>query len=127
MKRIHVVDDNEAFSELVEMVFNAEFEVLKAGDGEQGLKLAHEEKPDVILLDVMMPKISGVEMLRQLQSDMETRAIPVIILTATKFDDSTHTMFKQEPNVRSLLRKPCGMESLKSEVEKVLNGKAAGN
>ncbi len=117
MQKILVVDDNSAFTELVEMVFSGDYEVFKAGDGEEGLKAAHECKPDVILLDVMMPKVSGVEMLRQLQSDMETRAIPVVILTASHFDPSTREMFEQEPNVNSFLKKPCGVETLRNQTK----------
>ena len=120
MQKILVVDDNSAFTELVEMVFSGDYEVFKAGDGEEGLKAAHECKPDVILLDVMMPKVSGVEMLRQLQSDMETRAIPVVILTASHFDPSTREMFEQEPNVNSFLKKPCGVETLRNQIKLAL-------
>ncbi|HVE13462.1 MAG TPA: response regulator, partial [Elusimicrobiota bacterium] len=112
--------DNSAFTELVEMVFGGEFEVLKAGDGQEGIKLAHEAKPDVILLDVMMPKISGVEMLRHLQGDMETRKIPIVVLTASQFDPSTQDMFTREPNVRSFLRKPCGVDALRARILEAL-------
>lgn len=125
MQRILVVDDNAAFTELVEMVFSDEYEVFKAGDGEEGLKVAHDCKPDVILLDVMMPKVSGVEMLRLLQSDLETRAIPVVILTASHFDPSTREMFQQEPNVNSFLKKPCGVETLRNQIKLALAGNKA--
>ena len=120
MKKILVVDDNAAFSELIEMVFSGEYEVLKAPDGQEGLKLAQERRPDVILLDVMMPKVSGIEMLRMLQADAQTRGIPVVILTASHFDPSTQGMFKEEPNVRSFLRKPCGVELLRGEIRRAL-------
>ncbi|HAH06075.1 MAG TPA: hypothetical protein DCM05_06025 [Elusimicrobia bacterium] len=120
MKKILVVDDNSAFTELVEMVFGGEFEVLKAADGQEGLKLAQERKPDVILLDVMMPKVSGLEMLRQLQAEPETRSIPVVVLTASHFDPSTQGMFKEEPNVLSFLRKPCGIELMRSQIQLAL-------
>ncbi|MFA6093872.1 MAG: response regulator [Elusimicrobiota bacterium] len=124
MRKILVVDDNAAFTELVEMVFVGEYEVLKAADGEEGLKLAQSAKPDVILLDVMMPKVSGLEMLRQLQSDPETRIIPIIVLTASHFDASTQGMFKEEPNVLSFLRKPCGIEMMRSQIELALQKRA---
>lgn len=117
MRKILVVDDNAAFTELVEMVFGEEYQVLKAGDGEEGLSLAASGRPDIILLDVMMPKISGVEMLRLLQADPELSAIPVIILTASHFDASTRATFEQEQNVRSFLRKPCAVEALRAQIE----------
>ena len=120
MQKILVVDDNAAFTELVEMVFSGEYDVAKAGDGEEGIKLARDCKPDVILLDVMMPKVSGVEMLRMLQADIETRKIPVVILTASHFDPSTRAMFEQEPNVNSFLKKPCGVETLRNQIKLAL-------
>ena len=122
MQKILVVDDNSAFTELVEMVFSGEYDVVKAGDGEEGIKAARDTKPDVILLDVMMPKVSGVEMLRLLQADLDTRAIPVVILTASHFDPSTRQMFEQEPNVNSFLKKPCGVETLRNQIKLALSG-----
>lgn len=123
-QKILVVDDNAAFTELVEMVFSGEFEVIKAGDGEEGMKLACQVRPDVILLDVMMPRVSGIEMLRQLQSDIETRSIPVVILTASQFDATTRSMFEAEPNVSSFLKKPCGVEVLRSQIHAALSKRA---
>src|SRR6266513_717563 len=99
MYKILVVDDNEAFTELVSMVFGGEYEVLKASNGLDGMRVAAESQPDVVLLDVMMPKVSGVEMLRQLQVEERTKSIPVIILTASQFDASTQAAFDREPNV----------------------------
>ncbi|MCX5788024.1 MAG: response regulator [Elusimicrobia bacterium] len=123
MQKILVVDDNSAFTELVEMVFSGEYEVVKAGDGEEGINAARQTKPDVILLDVMMPKVSGVEMLRLLQADLDTRTIPVVILTASHFDPSTQQMFEQEPNVYSFLKKPCGVETMRNQIKLALTGK----
>ena len=123
-KKILVVDDNSAFTELVEMVFGGEYRVFKAGDGVEGLKLARQERPDVILLDVMMPRISGVEMMRELQADLDTRRIPVVVLTASQFDPSTQEMFTREPNVKSFLRKPCGVETLREKILAAVDGRA---
>lgn len=120
MQRVLVVDDNAAFTELIEMVFGGEYEVHKAGDGEEGMKVAAQIKPDVILLDVMMPRVSGVEMLRLLQTDLETRSIPVVILTASQFDPTTRVMFEQEPNVDSFLKKPCGIEALRAQIKNAI-------
>jgi twitching motility two-component system response regulator PilH len=119
-KKILVVDDNPAFSQLVEMGFSEEFEIVTAYDGLEGMTIALKEKPDIILMDVMMPKVSGVEMLRSLLSDSETRTIPVIVLTASQFDPTTKTVFEQESNVKSFLQKPCGLDVLRQEIDKVL-------
>jgi CheY-like chemotaxis protein len=119
-RRILVVDDNFTFHQLVEVVFNDGFEVLKASDGQEGMELAKSGKPDVILLDVMMPKVSGIEMLRSLQTDEATKTIPVLVLTGSHFDPSTRDLFKREPNVRAFLQKPCGAQVLVEQVRAAL-------
>ncbi|HZR58634.1 MAG TPA: response regulator [Terriglobales bacterium] len=60
----------------------AGYDVLNAGDGLEGLKLAKEKSPHLILLDMMLPKVSGLDVLRALKQDPTTKAIPVVILTA---------------------------------------------
>lgn len=121
-KKILIVDDDRDFRELLKAVLQEDYEILHAFDGQEGLDLAVKEKPDAILLDVMMPKVAGIEMLRSLQSDLETRRIPVIILTASHFDPTTQLMFEQEPNVRAFLQKPCDMEDLRKRIEGSLAG-----
>jgi two-component system phosphate regulon response regulator PhoB len=78
-----VVEDESSQLELVTYNFEkAGFRVLKACDGEEGLLLAHEQMPDLILLDWMLPKVSGIEVCRQLKRQPHTRTIPIIMLTA---------------------------------------------
>lgn len=60
----------------------AGYEVICSSDGEEGLRLAREKKPDVILLDWMLPKLSGAELLRTLRSDPATSKIPVIVISS---------------------------------------------
>jgi CheY-like chemotaxis protein len=59
----------------------AGYEVMHAGDGEEGLRVAHENIPDLILLDMMLPKVSGLDVLRALKLDATVKHIPVIVLT----------------------------------------------
>src|SRR6185437_5347175 len=81
--RILVVDDVEVNVRLLEAKLSAEyFNVLTANDGLTALRLAHEEQPDIILLDVMMPRLDGFEVCRRLKADPETHDIPVVMVTA---------------------------------------------
>jgi two-component system phosphate regulon response regulator PhoB len=78
-----VVEDDPTILQLLEVNFEMEgFIVLRAEDGEQGLTAARESRPDVIVTDVMMPKMSGLELVRALKASSATKAIPVILLSA---------------------------------------------
>jgi DNA-binding response OmpR family regulator len=83
MTRVLVIDDEAPIRLLCRVNLEAEkMEVLEASDGPTGLRLASEEKPDVILLDVMMPGLDGWRVAEQLLDDAETRSIPIVFLTA---------------------------------------------
>ena len=82
-QRILIVDDNRSLVLAAERVLQKDgFVVLTAFDGLEGLEKARAEKPDLIILDILMPNIDGYEVCRQLQRDPETACIPVIILSA---------------------------------------------
>ena len=77
-----VVEDSEEISGLLVSVFSPMYDVLTASCGEEGLSMAKKECPDIIVSDVMMPGISGIEMCRILKEDIETCHIPIVLLTA---------------------------------------------
>jgi DNA-binding response OmpR family regulator len=91
-QRILVADDEERVVRLLQIRLEAlGYEVVVAYDGEAALRRVAEGKPDLVLLDVMMPKVDGFEVLRRLKADPETEPIPVIMLTARgQFDDLAH-------------------------------------
>jgi two-component system alkaline phosphatase synthesis response regulator PhoP len=81
-KKILVVDDEESVREIYNKELSRSgFNVVLAVDGEEGLLKAGEELPDLILLDVMMPKLSGLDVLKQLKKNELTKKIPVLLLT----------------------------------------------
>ncbi len=81
-KSILLVEDDEFLAELYATKLNLEgFEVSLAMDGEKGLKLAKEVMPDLILLDIILPKMDGFEVLKGIKADSATKNIPVILLT----------------------------------------------
>lgn len=82
-EKILIVEDDKALREMYQLRLSINgYDVLEAGDGEEGLDLAIKEKPDLILLDIMMPKMSGMDVLDILKSTPETKDIPVVVLTA---------------------------------------------
>ena len=82
-KKILVIEDEQDIQTLLEYnLSQAGFEVIQSENGEEGLWLAIERRPDLILLDWMLPLLSGIEVLRQLRNRADTRDIPVIMMTA---------------------------------------------
>jgi DNA-binding response OmpR family regulator len=81
--KILIVDDDMTLRELYEERMKQEgYVILSASDGEEAIEKAVKEKPDLILLDIMMPKINGIDVMKMLREKEETDKIPIIILTA---------------------------------------------
>jgi DNA-binding response OmpR family regulator len=81
--QVLVIDDDPVIVRLLQVNFDMEgFEVVTAADGEEGLRLARQLNPDVVVCDVMMPKVNGLEVVEGLKGDPATRHIPVILVSA---------------------------------------------
>ena len=115
-KKILVVDDKKELRALLKEYLSAEgFEVALAGDGQEALFIARQEKPDLILLDLMMPEMGGYEFLRHYQREAST---PVIILTA-KLDENDKVL-GLELGADDYVTKPFSMRELTARVRAVL-------
>ena len=80
--KVILIEDEEMLSNMYEAKFIKEgFDIKKALDGETGLKLIQEENPDLVLLDIIMPKLDGFSVLRKIKEDPKNKNIPVILLT----------------------------------------------
>lgn len=83
MRTILIIDDEEDIIELTKMAFEARgYHVLKAYDGKSGLKIAQNQNPDLILLDIMMPGIDGIKVCQLIKANTQTKKIPVLMLSA---------------------------------------------
>jgi len=89
-KTILIIDDEEDFCYFVKKNLEAisNYEVITATKGKKGIQIARKKKPDLILLDIMMPGIDGLEVLKRLKKNENTQNIPVIMLTAKDEDES---------------------------------------
>lgn len=88
-QRIALIEDDQTLSKFMfEELSEAGFEVKQAFDGEEGLELIRSMKPDLVLLDIVMPKKTGLQVLEALRQDPITKAIPVIIISMTSTDDA---------------------------------------
>ena len=82
MKKILFIEDEAALQKTFGEVLEQEgYKMISAMDGEEGIRLVKSEKPDLILLDLIMPKLNGFEVLKNLKSDKTTEGVPVIVLT----------------------------------------------
>jgi CheY-like chemotaxis protein len=113
---ILVVDDEESLCELLAEVLSGDYEVIKAFNGKAALELARERKPDIIISDIMMPHMSGVEMLRALRGDSGTEGIPVILLSAAPLRSKV-------TGASAFLTKPFEIEVLEKVVARVVHDK----
>lgn len=119
-KLVLIVDDDESVIEMLDFLVRKEgFKVEKAADGAEALKKAKALHPDLILLDLMLPKYGGYEVLRELQSG-DTADIPIVIVTGRCPDRSTSEMIKRESNIKELLEKPIKLHILSSLMNTLL-------
>ena len=121
-KKVLVVDDNQNFSQLLQCALEDDFTIFTASDGFEGVKKAVEIRPDIILMDVMMPNVSGIEMARILTEEEETKNIPVIVLTGSHMGKGVPELFRQERNVRHFLSKMTPVMDIVAVVKQVLYG-----
>ncbi|NEQ28884.1 MAG: response regulator [Microcoleus sp. SIO2G3] len=115
-KRILVIDDEVNVRIVVRTCLEilGEWEVLLAASGQEGLLLAEAERPNAILLDVMMPGMDGVAFVRELQANAELQAIPVVFLTAKA--DLTQPRQFQALGVRGAIAKPFNPLTLHDQI-----------
>ena len=121
MTKILLVEDDQSLREIYGIRLTAEgYEITSAGDGEAALALAVKERPDLIISDVMMPKISGFDMLDILRSTPETANIKVIMMTALSADDQKARGESLGAD-RFLVKSQVGIEDVVNAVHEVLN------
>ena len=126
MSKVMVVEDDASLREIYSIRITAEgYEVVSAGDGEEALAVAVREKPDLILSDVMMPKISGFDMLDILRNTPETAKIKVVMMTALSSDDQRARGERLGAD-RYLVKSQVGIEDVVNAIHEVLGDKAAG-
>ena len=118
-KRILIVDDEKDFVMLIkERLMRSGYDVMEAFDGEDGLKKAEEDNPDLIILDLVLPKLDGYAICRKLKLDEKYKKIPIIMLTA-KFQPSD-IKFGKDMGAEAYLTKPLESKELMDMVRQLL-------
>ena len=116
---ILIVEDEEALVTLIDYNLQKEgFKVISASDGEEGLLRIAEDKPDLVLLDWMLPKVSGIELCRRLRNNPQSKNIPVIMLTARS--EEADRIRGLDTGADDYLTKPFSMSELVARIKAVL-------
>lgn len=118
-KKILLIDDSSVNNLLLQNILEDEkYTVLVAFSGKEGLNMIKEEKPDLILLDIMMPRMDGMEVLEKIVSDDETKDIPVIMLTAKI--DSADQQASLEMGAVDYINKPVDIDNILEKIKNFL-------
>ncbi len=118
-KVILIVEDDPKSLELTQAIIEASgYSTIAAIDGEQGVKLARDKKPDLILMDIMMPKMDGYTACHAIKTDKLTREIPVIMLTAAGYE--LNKKLAQKIGASGYVTKPFNIEELQRIINQYL-------
>jgi len=124
-KRVVCIEDEPEMIDLVRLILGRKgFQVIGANGGVQGLETVRREKPDLILLDLMMPDMDGWEVYQQIKADDGLKAIPVVVVTA-KAQSIDKVLGLHIAKVDDYITKPFGPQELLESVEQLLGVSAA--
>lgn len=121
LKKLLIVEDNHEVRALLKSIFQHEYQLLEAENGEQGLTLANEENPDLIISDVMMPKMDGFSLCTAIKQNLNTSHIPVVLLTART--SYIYQVEGLEKGADDYITKPFHTEVLKLKVINLLKSR----
>lgn len=122
-KKAFIVDDDPNIVELFRHILEKEnLEVFTALDGDEALEKIPVAGPDIIILDLMLPKQGGFQVLKSLQQNENTKNIPVLIITGKFADGTTYDFVKSQPSVRGFYSKPIDPAIFAVDVKKILGG-----
>lgn len=121
-KRILIADDEETVRSLVKRLLGKTYNVLEAENGEEAVKVAVNEKPDLILMDILMPKMDGLTACYAIKRNPATKGIPVVMLTAVDYE-LNRKLSQDVMGAQDYITKPFDAETLTSVMARFINGK----
>jgi len=123
-KKILIVEDNPAVNKALQLILERRYETIPAMDGKQAVDIAATQLPDLILMDILMPKMSGFQATRLIRQNPETRSIPILAVTA--LDGHIYEEECFQSGCDDYIAKPFNTEDLVPHIEKLLK-KSSGN
>ncbi|OGY43484.1 MAG: hypothetical protein A3J62_00985 [Candidatus Buchananbacteria bacterium RIFCSPHIGHO2_02_FULL_38_8] len=119
MKKVLIIEDEMALINNLTFALSDEFEVLSATTGAEGLRKARKEKPDLVLLDIMLPDKSGIEILQELKKDEATNDIKVVVMTNLG-DKETISKILQAGGKDYLVKADWSIDDIAKKIKKIL-------
>ncbi len=121
-KKILITDDEENIRLLVSNMLGKDYIVLGAGDGREAVEMAHSQKPDLILMDILMPKMDGYTACSTIKQDPDTRTIPVVMVSAIGYE--LNVKLSQEIGADGYIIKPFNRRDLRDAIDRCLKSPA---
>jgi len=122
MTKILIIEDDPLISRMYQKIFTFEnYEVVMASDGEEGLTKARAEKPTLILLDIMMPKLNGLEVLERIKADPELKNTPVVMLTNLSGQNDAETALSKGA-VKYIIKSEHNPKQISDMVKEIITG-----
>lgn len=115
-KKILIIDDMESVRSMLKESLKDLYEIVEAYDGLSGMGLALDEKPDLIICDLLMPTVTGGELIADLKENEEVSHIPIIVITASAYVSAAALHVKED----DIVKKPFNIEALRSKIEQKL-------
>ncbi len=124
-KKILIIEDNESYLSIISQKFTYEqFEVITAKDGEEGIKMALDNKPDIIIIDLLLPKKNGIQVMEELRQNEWGKNVPLIILTNLNPDDEILRMIMKNKPAYYLVKPEVNLNDILEKVRNLLNNPA---
>jgi CheY-like chemotaxis protein len=117
-KKILIVDDEPNVRRLSRTILSKKFDIVEAEDGKQAVEIANIQNPDVILMDMMMPRMDGLTACQVIKNDPATKSIPVIMVTAIGFE--LNIKLSQHMGASAYITKPFATKDLFDKIDQVL-------
>jgi CheY-like chemotaxis protein len=118
-KKVLIIEDEDVCAQLVDLVINKrQVDVIVAPDGEQGVQKASAERPDLIFLDIMLPKMNGYDVIRALKRDPALAAIPIVVLSARAGDEGRQLV--RETGCQEFIPKPFKVAQIRGAIQRFL-------
>ncbi len=125
-KKVLIVDDEPGVRQLVSKILSRDYTVIEARDGEEAINMVRSQKPGIVIMDMMMPKMDGLTACYAIKKDPATKSIPVIMLTAID-QELNKKLSTTVMGANKYMTKPFSAQELLETIKQLLNGSEQGN